>query len=104
MTDMTAAFAYELPPHSGAPLEAIEEAAGGEVVYLTRRGERVAAIVPPEVAAAGAAAVAALEDALDIRAAREALADPSPSIPLAEVLGCYRDDLAAYPGDDHEDR
>jgi hypothetical protein len=69
-------------------------------VRLSRTQRAVAAIVPPEVAAAGDAEVAALEDAFDIRTAREALADPAPSIPLAEVFGQYRGDLAACPGDD----
>ena len=98
---MTAAHAeeYEVPPRAPAPAGAVEAAEGGEVVYLTRRGERVAAVVPPDVAAAGFAAVTALEDAADIRAARAALADPAPSVPLAEVLAQYADDLATYPTD-----
>lgn len=49
---MTAAHAYEyeVPPRAGVPADAIEAAAGGEVVYLVRRGERLAAVVPPEAA------------------------------------------------------
>lgn len=49
---MTAAHAYEyeVPEHSPAPVEAVEQAESGNVVYLTRRGQRVAAVVPPAVA------------------------------------------------------
>ena len=94
---MTAARAFELPPHSAAPAEAVDAAVDGQVVYLTHNGAPAAAIVPPDVAAAGAAAIEALEDAEDIRAARAALADPEPSIPMSEVLAAYADDLAAYP-------
>lgn len=49
---MTAAHAYEyeIPEHAPAPVEAVEQAEGGEVVYLTRRGRRVAAVVPTSVA------------------------------------------------------
>jgi hypothetical protein len=65
----------------------------GQVVYLARRGHTVAAVVPPEVAAPGHAAVTALEDAADVRAAREALADPAPSVPLDDVLARYAADL-----------
>ncbi|WP_434741862.1 hypothetical protein [Micromonospora sp. SH-82] len=49
---MTAAhaFEYEIPEHAPAPVEAVEQAEGGKVVYLTRRGRRVAAVVPTAVA------------------------------------------------------
>jgi antitoxin (DNA-binding transcriptional repressor) of toxin-antitoxin stability system len=76
---------YELPPHSPAPADAVEAAEGGEVVYLTRHGQRVAAVVPPEVAAAGLAAVVALEDAADLRDARAALAEDGESIPAERL-------------------
>lgn len=47
----------------------------GRVVYLVGPdGTRLAAIVPPNVAVAGAAAVEALEDADDLAAAASALA------------------------------
>lgn len=98
--DVTAAQAFELPPHSAAPAEAVDAAIDGQVVYLTHNGEPAAAIVPPDVAAAGAAAIEALEDADDVRAARAALADPDPSVPMSEVLAAYADDLAAYPDTD----
>jgi len=69
--------AYELPPDHGAgELEQLADAAAtGEVIYLVRNGARVAAIVSTDVAAAGAAAVEALEDASDVAAARAALAE-----------------------------
>jgi antitoxin (DNA-binding transcriptional repressor) of toxin-antitoxin stability system len=72
--------AYELPPHAPAPADAVEAAESGEVVYLTRNGDRVAAVVPPEIAAAGLAAVVALEDAADVRDARAALAEEGESV------------------------
>ncbi len=50
----------------------------GEAVYLTRRGRRLAAVVPAEVLEA----IEAAEDAADIAAAREALAEGGPVISL----------------------
>jgi len=47
---VTAAHDYELPLHSAAPAEAVDAATAGQVVYLTRNGQRIAAIVPAEVA------------------------------------------------------
>jgi antitoxin (DNA-binding transcriptional repressor) of toxin-antitoxin stability system len=75
----------------------VDAAEQGEVLYLTRNGEPVAAVVPADVAAAGAAAIEALEDAADLRAARAAREEPGPNIPLDDVLNKYSDDLAAYP-------
>ncbi|WBB75378.1 hypothetical protein O7602_07645 [Micromonospora sp. WMMD1128] len=45
---MSAAHAYEfeVPEHSPAPAEAVDRAVDGNVVYLTRSGRRVAAVVP----------------------------------------------------------
>lgn len=97
---MTAVHAFELPSHSAAPAEAVDAAMAGHVVHLTRNGEPAAAIVPPDVAAAGAAAIEELEDAEDVRAALAALADPDPSIPMSDVRAAYAADLAAFPGTD----
>jgi hypothetical protein len=94
------AHAYELLPHSAAPAEAVDAAERGAVVYLVRGGQWVAAIVPPDVAAAGAAAVEALEDAEDLRVALAVLAEDEPTVPLEDILAKYADDLAAYPDDD----
>jgi len=94
---MSTAHDFELVPHGDVPAEAVDAAEHGQVVYLTRDGEPVAAIVRADVAAAGAAAVEALEDADDLRAARAALAEPGPNIPLADVLAEYAADLDAYP-------
>jgi antitoxin (DNA-binding transcriptional repressor) of toxin-antitoxin stability system len=47
---VTAAHDYELPPHSAAPAEAVDAASEGQVVYLTRNGRRIAAIVPANLA------------------------------------------------------
>jgi antitoxin (DNA-binding transcriptional repressor) of toxin-antitoxin stability system len=94
---MGVAYDFELQPHAGVPAEVVEAAEYGQVVYLLRNGEPVAAVVRADMAAAGAAAVEALEDAEDVHAARAALADPEPDIPLADVLAKYADDLAAYP-------
>lgn len=94
---MTTAHAFELPPHSAAPAEAVDAAVAGHVVYLTHNGEPAAAIVPPDVAAAGAAAIEALEDTEDVRAA---LADPEPSIPMSDMLAAYAADLTDFPDTD----
>jgi len=57
----------------GAAHDAAER---GQVVYLVdAHGRRLAAIVPADVAAAGAAAIEALEDAADLTTAEEALAE-----------------------------
>jgi len=54
---------YEVPPRTAIPAEAIDAAASGEVVYLVRHGRRIAAVVPPKVATAGAGAIEALKRA-----------------------------------------
>ena len=76
-----AAHAYELPADQTVPADAVREAADGEVVYLTRNGTRVAAVVPADAAEY----LQALEDAADIIAARRALAEQAPSVPAEEV-------------------
>ena len=59
----------------GLASAAHDAAERGQVVYLTDpRGRRIAAIVPASVAAAGTAAIEALEDAADLALAEEALA------------------------------
>ena len=95
--DVTSAHAYELSPHASPPAEAVEAAERGQVVHLTRNGESIAAIVPADVAVAGAAAVEALEDAQDIRAARVALVEPGSDVPMSQVWADYADILGPYP-------
>ncbi len=76
---------YESPARAELPepiRDAMADAEHGKVVYLTHAGVKFAAVVPLEVAAAGAAAVTAaieaLEDAEDIAAAKEAKAEGGP--------------------------
>jgi hypothetical protein len=67
----------ELPIDDAASMASAAHAAAerGQVVYLIGTdGRRLAAIVPAEVAAAGAAAAEALEHADDLDAAEAALA------------------------------
>jgi antitoxin (DNA-binding transcriptional repressor) of toxin-antitoxin stability system len=97
---VTSSHAYELPPHTSAPAEAVDAAEHGQVVYLTRNGEPIAAIVPADVATAGAAAVEALEDAEDLRVALARRAKGEPTIPMADILAEYADDLDTYPDDE----
>ncbi len=73
----------EVTPSLRPAVDAVED---GNVVYLTEHHRRVAAIVPAEVAAAGLAAVTAIEDAALITAAREALAEGGETVPLEQVL------------------
>jgi len=73
-----AVLVTELPIDDAAALStaAHDAAERGQVVYLTGPdGRRLAAIVPANVAAAGAAAIEALEDAEDLAAAETALAE-----------------------------
>jgi hypothetical protein len=51
------------------------------VIYLTRDGRRLAAIVPVDVAAG----IEAAEDAVDIAAAQAAMAEPGEDIPAEGV-------------------
>lgn len=53
----------------------------GEVVYLTDRGRRVAAVVP----VADAEALRALEDEIDNAAADAALAEDAPRVPAERL-------------------
>ena len=61
--------------------EVAHEAAGGQVIYLTEGGRRLAAIVPADVAAE----IEAAEDADDIRAAEAARAEPGEAIPAEKL-------------------
>lgn len=62
--------------------EVVNRAAyGREAVYLTRRGRRLAAVVPAEMLEAFEAA----EDAADVAAARAALADEGPRVTLDQL-------------------
>jgi prevent-host-death family protein len=54
---------------------------GREMVYLTRHGRRVAALVPVEVLEA----IEAVDDAEDVAEATAALAELGPDVPLAEI-------------------
>jgi hypothetical protein len=82
----------ELPIDDTAGLAsaAHDAAERGQVIYLTDpQGRRIAAIVPASVAAAGAAAIGALEDVADLVVAEEALtewdADDRRTYGLADV-------------------
>ena len=65
---------------SGEVTAAAHDAARGQVIYLTENGQRLAAIVPAEIAAemesmSPEAFLELLEDFADAQAAREALAE-----------------------------
>jgi prevent-host-death family protein len=76
-----ASHAYELPADETVPADAIREAADGGVVYLTRNGTPVAAVVSADAGEY----LEALEDAADAIAARRALAEQAPSVPAEQV-------------------
>lgn len=93
---MTSAHAFEVPPHSAAPAEAVDAAVEGRVVYLTRNGEPVAAIVPADVATAGAAAIEALETLRTFERPHGAGRSWS-GHSARKRAGVYADNLAEYP-------
>jgi antitoxin (DNA-binding transcriptional repressor) of toxin-antitoxin stability system len=80
-------------PLDEAPSEvsvAAHDAAHGQVVYLTEHGQRLAAIVPAEIAAemesmAPEAFLEMLEDFADAHAARQALAEGGAPVPWEQV-------------------
>jgi len=76
-----AGHAYELPADETVPADAIREAVDGEVVYLTRNGTPVAAVVSADAAEY----LEALEDAADAIATRRAPAEQAPSVPAQQV-------------------
>ncbi len=87
----------ELPIDDAAGLAAAahDVAERRQVVYLTdASGQRLAAIVPADVAAVGTAAIEALEDAADLKAARLAAEEPGPNVSHAEVLADLAEDEA----------
>jgi antitoxin (DNA-binding transcriptional repressor) of toxin-antitoxin stability system len=85
MLHLVSEHAYELHGDDPGAVERLAQAAGhGEVIYLTRAGQPIAAVVP----AALAAAIEAAEDAEDITAADEAMdavEAGEPAIPAEEL-------------------
>jgi antitoxin (DNA-binding transcriptional repressor) of toxin-antitoxin stability system len=85
-TGRVSQHAYELSPAEQEFGRVADDAARGDLVYLTRDGEQVAAVIP---LAAVPAALEAMEDAEDAAAAdaamREWAADGHRTIPAAEV-------------------
>ena len=80
----------ELPIDDAAALSsaAHDAAERGQVIYLTGPGgRRIAAIVPANVAAAGAAAIEALEDADDLAVAEEARVEVRAADPQQRLTG-----------------
>ncbi len=76
----------QTPEEWGRLAEAVEEE--GQVIYLTRAGHRVAAVVPAEVAAVGKAAMEAMEDAElseAVRTARVEIAGGAETFPWEQV-------------------
>ncbi len=87
----------DLPIDDAAALAgaAHDAAENHQVIYLTdATGRRLAAIVPADVAAAGTAAIEALEEAADLEAARRAAEEPGPNVPHAKVLADLAEDEA----------
>lgn len=62
--------------------EAIEQAARGDEIVITKHGREQVAVVSIDAYRA----LLAYEDAEDARLAAAALADPRPSVPMADVL------------------
>jgi hypothetical protein len=69
---------------------AVDDAADGEVVFLRRAHRIVGAIVPPEVAAAGMAALDAADHVADLSLGESLLADlrdGMETFPLSDLRG-----------------
>jgi hypothetical protein len=85
MLHLVSEHTYELPGDNPGAVERLAHAAGhGEVIYLTRAGQAIAAVVP----AALAAAIEAAEDTEHIAAADEAMdavEAGEPAIPAEEL-------------------
>ncbi|MEU8158132.1 hypothetical protein AB0B94_31140 [Micromonospora sp. NPDC048986] len=113
---MTAAHAYEpdeyeVPEHGTAPVEAVDRAVDGQVVYLTRAGQRVAAVVPPEQAADQQAVEAVVQVVTDLikldpQRARDTILGLLRSVPapstatqqaIREELIDFLDDIDSHP-------
>jgi antitoxin (DNA-binding transcriptional repressor) of toxin-antitoxin stability system len=111
---MTAAHAheYEVPEHAPAPVEAVEQAEGGQIVYLTRGGQRVAAVVPAGQTETDRQTVEAVVKvvsdliALDPQRARDTIVGllrtvPAPStetqVAIREELIDFLDDIDSAP-------
>ncbi len=75
---------YELPNDLQLSELAVDAVEHGQVVYLTRGDERVAALVPPEVAASAEAVSRLVEDQIDLALMREAR-ESGPSIPWEQA-------------------
>jgi prevent-host-death family protein len=81
--------AHELSADLAAELsQLVAQAAAGEVVYLTRNGRRVGALVAVETAEA----LQAAEDEAGRHAVAESLAEPGPDIPHEQVMARYTAD------------
>jgi len=73
-----------------AAMGAVHEAASGQVVYITEHGERLAAIIPADLASelenlSPTARRELFEDLADAAIARESLAEPGDDIPAKQV-------------------
>ncbi len=65
---------------------------GGRHTILTRNGKRVAVVISFEDHEGLRGLYEAAEDAQDLAATREALADPAPRIPHSEIVARYETD------------
>ncbi|HEX7659850.1 MAG TPA: type II toxin-antitoxin system prevent-host-death family antitoxin [Pseudonocardiaceae bacterium] len=94
LMNVITAEAFELPLHESAPAEAVDAAEHGHVVYLTRHGAPVAAIVPANEAGTAENHHEALED---IGAAPVPLAEAELDGPESDVWDYFQDLVGAMP-------